>query len=100
MLTERDLIEIGFVRTDVSAEESGDEAFYYYSWEASREGFCVISCDSNCDFVRDTGKWYAVPYDYPDVRIYDAQGLRALVGVISFAVKNRNPYVSKADQKK
>ena len=38
----KSLIKLGFVRVNVSAEESGDSAFHYYVFEIG--SLCLISC--------------------------------------------------------
>ena len=50
-MKEKDLIKLGFTKVVVSAEESGDSEFYYYTYEFSN-GFCLISTtnDSGEDF--------------------------------------------------
>ena len=45
-MKEEDLISLGFNRTDVSKEESGDEAFYYYTYDFGfKYGISLITCD-------------------------------------------------------
>lgn len=44
-MTEKDIIKLGFKREDVGAEESGANAFYYYTWEPyPLSDFSLISC--------------------------------------------------------
>lgn len=45
-LTEKVLLELGFKRNDVSEEESGDEPFYYFTYDFSR-AVCLITEASN-----------------------------------------------------
>ena len=35
-MKEQDLVDLGFERIDISAEESGDEAFYYYTYDFTK----------------------------------------------------------------
>ena len=44
-MKEQDLIDLGFNRYDVSAEESGYKPFYYYTYNITDE-LCLISSDN------------------------------------------------------
>lgn len=67
-MKEEDLISLGFKRTDVSAEESGDEAFYYYDMDfGDQRGISLISPANN--EVIDN-KWYVELFEDPSIR-YD-----------------------------
>ena len=47
-MKEQDLISLGFKRTDVSKEESGDEAFHYYDYDFGNNSIIsLISSDSH-----------------------------------------------------
>ena len=47
-MTEKDLISLGFERTDVSKEEAGDEAFHYYDYDFGNNSVVsLISCDNH-----------------------------------------------------
>ena len=55
-MKEQDLIELGFKRTDVSAEESGDEAFYYYDYDFRNNSVVsLISVDNHQ--AEEDGYW-------------------------------------------
>jgi hypothetical protein len=47
----KDLEELGFVKQYVSAGESGDKEYIYYTYDfcLEREEFCLISSDSDED---------------------------------------------------
>jgi hypothetical protein len=50
LLTEEVLIELGFERIDVSAEESGDDEYHYFIYELNDDEYddlSIISNDSN-----------------------------------------------------
>jgi hypothetical protein len=47
-LTEEKLLKLGFKRTDVSAEESGDEAYCYFTLDLDEDGYdCLIAHDED-----------------------------------------------------
>lgn len=47
-MKEQDLISLGFERTDVSAEMSGDTAFHYYTYDfGNNKVISLISCDNH-----------------------------------------------------
>lgn len=49
MITEKDLLELGFTRKDVSIEESGDIAPFYYYTKDYGEYLSLISNEINTD---------------------------------------------------
>lgn len=56
-MTEADLKELGFKKTKVSAEESGDKAYYYYTYDF-KKGNCMLSLIStDSDVAKEEGKW-------------------------------------------
>lgn len=67
-MKEQDLISLGFKRTDVSKEESGDEAFYYYGLDFGVER--GISLISPADTEVIDNKWYVELFEDPSIR-YD-----------------------------
>ena len=67
-MKEQDLISLGFKRTDVSKEESDDEAFYYYDLDFGVER--GISLISPADTEVIDNKWYVELFEDPSIR-YD-----------------------------
>ncbi len=65
-MKEQDLIDLGFKRTDVSAEESGHEAFYYYDMDFGNKKVVSLISPSDDEVVDD--KWY--------VEMFQDEGLR------------------------
>jgi hypothetical protein len=62
-ITEKKLIFLGFKRQEVSQEDSGDNApFYYYTYDI--KDLCLIS-NTNDDCVKN--KWYVELYDYTEL---------------------------------
>ena len=66
-MKEQDLITLGFKRTDVSAEESGYEAFYYYDMEFGNKKVVSLISPSN-DEVEDY-EWYVTIFEDESLKI-------------------------------
>ena len=84
-MKEQDLIDLGFERTDIPADESGDEAFYYYRYEITYK-LCLISSCS--DEVKENG-WYVELFDYEDIEIRNLKDLKTLIGIVERNKKKR-----------
>ena len=79
-MKEQDLISLGFNRTDVSKEESGDEAFYYYDLDFGiARGISLIS-PANTDVIDN--KWYVEVFEDPSIRYDKYQDLLDFVTII------------------
>lgn len=66
-MKEQDLIDLGFKRTDVSAEESGYIAFYYYDMDFGRNKTLSLISPSDDEVVDD--KWYVEVFQDESLRI-------------------------------
>ena len=79
-MKEQDLIDLGFKRTDVSAEESGDKAFYYYNIDfGDQRGISLISPANN--EVIDN-KWFVEVFEDNNIRIDNTKDLKQLIDII------------------
>jgi hypothetical protein len=78
-MKEQDLVDLGFERTDVSAEESGDEAFYYYTYEFTQY-FSLISSD---DEEAEKESWSVEIFDYSGIRFFQKEDVKALIDLIN-----------------
>ena len=84
-MKEQDLIELGFKRTDVSAEESGDEAFYYYDIDfGDQRGISFISPANN--EVIDN-KWFVEVFEDSSIRIDTIEDLKELINILNRVIK-------------
>lgn len=84
-MKEEDLIELGFKRTDVSAEESGDEAFYYYDIDfGDQRGISFISPANN--EVIDN-KWFVEVFEDNSIRIDTIEDLKELINILNRVIK-------------
>lgn len=62
-MTEKDLKELGFKKTKISALESGASPYYFYSYffKKASSSLSLISTDS--DTAKEDGKWKVELYD-------------------------------------
>ena len=81
-MKEQDLIDLGFKRTDVSAEEAGDEnGFYYYTYDFSdSRGLSLIS-NSN-DEAEKAGQWVVEIFDYDNILFTDKKMVLEFITII------------------
>lgn len=80
-MKEQDLVDLGFDRIDISAEESGDEAYRYYDYMFN-EDFSLISCASN-EVAVDGGSWFVEMFNHWDIRFYDKEDVKSLIKIIN-----------------
>jgi len=81
-MKEQDLIDLGFKRTDVSAEEAGDKnGFHYYTYDFSdSRGLSLIS-NSN-DEAEKAGQWAVEIFDYDNITFTDAEKVLEFINII------------------
>lgn len=81
-MKEQDLIDLGFERTDVSAEEAGDEnGFHYYTYDFSdSRGLSLIS-NSN-DEAEKAGQWVVEIFDYDNITFTDVEKVLEFINII------------------
>ncbi len=77
-MKEQDLIELGFERNDISAEESGDVSFYYYTYDITDQ-LCLISSDE--EEAKKAG-WFVEIFDYEGIRFNNMGEVQALITLI------------------
>jgi hypothetical protein len=83
-MKEEVLINLGFERNDVSEEESGDKAFYYFTMDFG--DLCLIS-NSNDESEKDGG-YYVEVFDNMDIRIEDETDLKNLIEIFKRSLKD------------
>ena len=83
-MKEQDLIDLGFERTNVSAEESGDNPFYYYTYNITDE-LCLISSD-NGEAEKDG--WFVEMFDYDGIKFTNVKDLKTLMDVIKRNIRS------------
>ena len=80
-MKEQDLIDLGFERIDVSAEESGADAFYYYIRDFGERNVLSLISSSN-DEVKD-GEWYVEVFEDDSIRIDKLKDLEDFIEVVT-----------------
>jgi hypothetical protein len=83
-MKEQDLIDLEFERTNVSAEESGDNPFYYYTYNITDE-LCLISTD---DGEAKKDGWFVEMFDYDGIKFTNVEDLKALMDVIKRNIRS------------
>jgi hypothetical protein len=80
-MKEQDIIDFGFERHDVTAEQSGYENdWHYYTYDFTR-GFGLITSDS--DEAEKIGEWYVEFFEAEqEIRFTDASKLQYLMEII------------------
>jgi hypothetical protein len=81
-MKEQDLIDLGFKRTDVTAEESGYERdWYYYDIDfGDKRGISLISPADN-EVVGN--KWFVEVFEDPSIRIENKKDLEDFIRIIN-----------------
>lgn len=83
-MTEKDLIHLGFIRNDVTKEESGyDNDWHYYTYQFT-SGLCLISCD-NEEAKSEDGLWFVEIFDVDGIRFTNVENLEKLIWLIKNA---------------
>jgi len=72
-MKEQNLIDLNFKRTDVSAEESGQNAYYFYEHNLG-----LFTNDSD----QLINKEWEVSIDFNDIKITDVNDLKLLIDVL------------------
>ena len=75
------LVNLGFERIDVSAEESGDNAFYYYTKDFGEKNVLSLISTTN-DQVED-GEWYVEVFEDDSIKIDDEDDLKDFIEIIT-----------------
>ncbi len=81
-IKEKELIALGFERTDVTAEESGYETdWYYYSLDFGLSRSISLITPSNTE-IQD-GKWYAEVFEDESIRFTNSSDIMAFIDLIN-----------------
>ena len=80
-MKEQDLIDLGFERVDVSAEESGDKPFFYYVKDFGETNVLSLISPPN-DEVKD-GEWYVEVFEDDSIRIDKLKDLEDFIEVVT-----------------
>lgn len=88
-ITNTDLEKLGFTRTEVTAEESGSEPFYYYVKDLSLQNnsFCLLS---NASDERSKNKYWTIRImDVPEYKITDRINLMTLITALKLNITDK-----------
>lgn len=88
-ITEKDLVKLGFKKVKVSAKESGDVPYHYYTkdfWKGPNN-FCLLSTDN--DMVDKQG-WVVEFFEEPRLKFTDTKLLTEFVNIIE-KIKSHKP---------
>ena len=77
-MKEQSLIDLGFKKIDVTAEESGENAFYYYTYDFNKY-FSLIT-NSNDEVKKNN--WFAEIFDY-DIKFSNPNDLKQFIDLIN-----------------
>ena len=78
-MKEQDLKDLGFKINYVSEQESGDEAFHYYTLEFGDQ----LSLISPANTEVDKNNWYVEFFDFQEVRFFGKRDLTALINLLN-----------------
>jgi hypothetical protein len=76
-MTEQDLKDLGFEKVNVSEEQSGDNAFYYYVYDI---GYLSLISDTSDNIKKN--KWAIQFLDYDDININKREDLASLIKIL------------------
>jgi hypothetical protein len=79
-MKEQELISLGFERVEVSAEESGDEAFYYYTLDLGNQR--VVSLISPADNEIVDNKWSVELFEDASISFDDIDQLKTFIKIV------------------
>ena len=83
-MKEKELVALGFQRVDVSAEDSGDKAFHYYTYDFGNGSFGLIS---NSNDEAEDGQWYVEVFEDETIRFTNSSDVMGLIDVINRNIK-------------
>jgi hypothetical protein len=82
-ITDKHLEELGFQRSDISAEESGGDPYTYWTLDldSMNPNFALITCASD---ERDAeGNWYVMFFDVYDYRFTEVKPLTEIINTLN-----------------
>ena len=79
-MKEQGLINLGFERVDVSAEESGDEAFYYYGLDLGNQRVVNLISPANTEVIDN--KWFVEVFEDESICFDDIDQLKTFIKIV------------------
>ena len=86
-MKEANLIDLGFERIDVSAEESGDNAFYYYTKDFGENNVLSLISTANDQLV--DGEWWVEVFEDDSIKIDDEDDLEDFIEIVTRIVNKQ-----------
>lgn len=84
-MKEKELVALGFVRTDVTAEESGYETdWYYYTYDFGKGALSLISCDNA---EAENEGWYVEVFEDETIRFTSKIELQQFITIVKRNIK-------------
>lgn len=83
MINEKDLVKLGFIKIEVSAEESGDFPYYYYTFQPSEDSHLCLITQSN----DEAKEGWVVSFFEENLEIKEKEDLRQLVDILKRIAK-------------
>lgn len=80
-MKEKELVALGFERTDVTAEESGEENDWYYYEINFGDGHLGLMSSSNDEVEND--EWYVELFDENTIRFTNSSDVMAFIDLIN-----------------
>lgn len=81
-MTEADLKKLGFKRTNVSEEESGDKPYHYYTYDFFKPPYCGLSLISCSNDDAKGGKWYVEVFEESRIKFKDKMWLKTFIETV------------------
>ena len=87
-IKEKDLITLGFERTDVSERESGANSFYYYTLDFGENKVVSLISSSNDEVVDDN--WDLSIFEDESLVIKKLEDLISFITIMKKLIQKRN----------
>ena len=79
-MKKNDLIKLGFKKEHTTAEQSGDKAYDYYTYDVDNECFLISSASDECV----NGEYYVELFNKPDLgRTYDKELVKEYINTLN-----------------
>ena len=79
-MKEQDLIDLNLERVEVSAEESGHEAFHYYTYDFGNGAVSIIS---NASDETNNGDWFVEIFEDESIQFTDKDELELFINIVN-----------------
>lgn len=84
-MKQKDLIELGFKKVKVSAKESGDSAYYYYTWDPYKGSHWSLITNCSDEIIGDN--WSVYSFEDDRISFRTKTDLKLFVNVIKRCIK-------------